>query len=121
MSERKHRMDILIFDTKAGIVSCVKCRLRELSVMPENIHPDVSTSQQSADGSLLPIVRQSGKQPDAVVMGLHQHFSDTCCDAEIAVNLKRRMGVEQIRIGTAAALIRNSAGTDSAKLILQQP
>ena len=55
-------------------------------------------------------------------MALDKHFSDGRCDAEIAVDLERRMCIKQIRIDSAAGnVVRRTLREDGGQQIPDDP
>src|SRR5687767_11196976 len=71
----------------------------QLSVLPLNVHFNAATRTQSAHFALGPGAGQRGKQLNdwlalvGAAVRLQQHLGDPRGPAEIAVDLKRRMGV----------------------------
>ena len=45
---------------------------------------------------------------DLTKMALHQHFGDAGGEAEVSIDLEGRVGVEKIRIDTAAAAVTDA-------------
>ena len=45
----------------------------------------------------------------SAVVTLYQHFADTGRHAEVTVNLERRMGIEQVRIGASVRILAGLA------------
>ena len=79
-------------------------RLLQLAVFPVYIDLVTSTGYQTLHGTILPYRRQGGQKIDESIIALHQHLGNTCRTTEVTVNLKWRMGVEHIGIGTATLL-----------------
>src|SRR5438132_1356191 len=81
----------------------------EFSVLPRQIKYETSPRAQSFDRAVRPRFRKRGQQVNEVMpvrvpdVTLQKHFRDAGRRAEIAVNLKWRVRVEQIRIQPAPA------------------
>lgn len=91
----------------------------EFSGLPFEVDLDAAAGDEALDGSFLPVRRQSGEEVNQVsVRGfrrsdrafsmdgevrLDQHFHHAGSGAEIAIDLERWMGIEQVRIHAAAA------------------
>src|SRR5688500_4374336 len=78
--------------------------LVESAVLPAEIHLQTAASAQTGDVTLGPGTRQCRQQPDLIFVlrrfeTLQEHFGDAAGAAEVAVDLKRRMRVEQVWIG----------------------
>lgn len=58
---------------------------------------------------------------DVPLMALQQHFGDACRGAEVAVDLKRRMRAQQIRIDAALMVIKAFAIHDRKKIVQHLP
>ena len=76
------------------------------AVLPGQVHLKPAPRTQSRGGTLLPAVRQGRNQKDDLKSILHDLALDQALGhsggkAEVAVNLKWRMRVEQIGIGAA--------------------
>lgn len=84
--------------------SSVDHRAAEPSVFPLDIQPESAASAQAGYRSIRPCVRQSRQEIDFPGMALQKHFRDAGGGAEVAVDLKGRMRVEEIGIKTAAGL-----------------
>ncbi|MNI69252.1 hypothetical protein D3C73_1249890 [compost metagenome] len=67
-------------------------------LLPPDVQLIAATGLDSADFTAPPCGGQRRKQMDFTEMALQQHLGNPCGSAEITVNLKRRMGVEQVRI-----------------------
>ena len=67
--------------------------------MPGHIHLKAASCTQTADAALRPGFRQRRQQIDLAGMTLQQALCDGSRAAEVAVDLERRMGVQQIRVG----------------------
>ena len=50
-------------------------------------------------------------------MTLQQHLTDTCGTAEVAVNLERRVGIEQVGIGAATRSPLNGVGNQGEHVL----
>ncbi|MNN63727.1 hypothetical protein D3C81_1791240 [compost metagenome] len=70
-------------------------------ILPFEVHFIPSACLNSADFAVFPGARQSRQQTDFTQMALQQHLRNPGGSAEIAVNLKRRVGIEQVGIGRA--------------------
>ena len=73
--------------------------MRDLAVFPCAFHHLAATCAESFEMSASPYRGQGGQQLDFSVMALQQHLGDAGRAAEVAVNLERRMGAEEVGIG----------------------
>ena len=71
----------------------------KFAVPPVHVDFETATSHEPLHAAVFPGTGQGGQQVDEPVVALHQHFSDTCRTAEVAIYLERWMGIEHIRIG----------------------
>ena len=83
-------------------------RLRHPSVLPGEAHALPSLDPQAADASAFPRGRNGGKKLRAV---LHEHFGDSRRNAEVSVNLERRMRVEEVGVQAAPRRRRRTRGS----------
>ena len=72
---------------------------------PGQVHLDAALGPQAGDFSISPLVRKSWKEAQQIPVALEQHHGNAGAGSEIAVNLKGRMGVKEIGIGTASLSI----------------
>jgi len=75
----------------------------ELAVLPLNIHLESAAGAQALDAAVRPGMGQGGEQLNFMVLTLQQQLGDARGAAEVAVNLKGRMRVEQVRVSTCGA------------------
>jgi len=76
--------------------------------VPFHIHGESATRAQAADAAGRPGLRQRGQEIDDEIplaiaaMALDQHFANPGGEAEVAVDLERRVTVEEVGHGAAA-------------------
>src|SRR5579862_566428 len=87
-----------------GENSCCK----QPSVFSCEAHFKPAACAQAGDTSVLPRIRQRGQQMNDTIVTLEQHFGNCRRRPKIAVNLKRRARVEQIRENSAAAIVSDA-------------
>ena len=78
----------------------------ELPVPPADVHRIAAARAQAAHRAVRPRRRQRGQQVDLAALALQQHLGDPRGSAEVAVDLERRVGVEQVRVGAPALVLR---------------
>ena len=89
--------------------------LSQQSVRPFQIDLISASAAQSSDIPVLPGIRKGRKKLQTALMRLQQHLRDPGRRGEVAVDLKRRVGIEQIRID--AAVIRRLSLLDERQQI----
>jgi hypothetical protein len=72
----------------------------DLPVFPCTFHHFAATGTQSFEMAFFPYRRQSGQQLDFSVMALQQHLCDASRTAKVTIYLERRMGAEEVGIGS---------------------
>ena len=72
-------------------------RQLELLVLPFDRHFKTAPSPQALYGSRRPFGWESGQYADFSILTLQKHLGDAGRASEVAVNLERRMVVEQVR------------------------
>ncbi len=80
-------------------------RLHQSACLPVHIHHKAATGTKSLYASLFPGIRQGWQEMHGSIMTLQEHLSDTGCYSEVAVYLEWRMGIEEIRIGSAIRIL----------------
>ena len=75
----------------------------DAAVVPVQVDLESTARPQAPHCAPRPRVRERGKQVELSGVALQQHFGDSCGCAEVAVDLKRRVRVEQVRIGPLGA------------------
>ena len=70
---------------------------RQAIVLPGDVHLEPAARAEPLDASRRPALGQCGQQMDLARVALQQHFRYPGGVAEVAVDLERRMGVEQVR------------------------
>ena len=96
---------------------------RDLAIVPLHVDDEAATGHESRDATfLLPIVGKSGEQLDDRILALHQHLGNACRATEIAIDLERRMSVEEVGVGAAAQLgfVRHIAFVRQTQLVLDE-
>ena len=73
----------------------------QLAVLPGEVHHVAAACAEPLDGAVRPGAGQGGKELDAAVVALEEHLGDAGGRAEVAVDLERRVGVEEVRQGVA--------------------
>ena len=82
----------------------------DFAVLPLDVHGEPAAGAQALDAAGRPGAGQRGQEMDqerAIALAdvaLQQHLGDAGAGAEVAVDLERRVGVEQVGIQAAAAL-----------------
>ena len=110
---------------RAGLLGGER-QVRDPFVLPCHVDGDAATGTDAADGTVLPVVGQGGKEFEGCegrtlthsVFTLYEHLDDTGTATEVTVDLEGRMGVEQVGVGAAATTgIRTAiaVGTDVAE------
>lgn len=94
-------------------------RLRHPSVLPGKAHALPSLDPQAADASAFPRGRNGGKKLRAVRAVLHEHFGDSRRNAEVSVNLERRMRVEEVGLQAAPATVGERGGFDETHRLVE--
>ena len=74
--------------------------MRDFSVLPSAFHHLVASDAEAFEMAVLPYRRQGGQQLDFAVVALQQHLGNACRAAKVTVDLERRMGAEEIGVGT---------------------
>ena len=74
-------------------------RTRDLAILPRAFHHLAVAGAKPFEMAVLPHRWQGGQQLDVPVMALQQHLGDAGRTAEVAVDLERRMGAEEVGIG----------------------
>src|SRR5690606_6984200 len=75
----------------------------ELAVLPRKVDGDAAAGAQAGDRAVAPGGRQRGQKLEFAALRLEQHFGNAGGAAEVAVDLKRRMGVKEIWIRALGA------------------
>ena len=78
-------------------------------VFPFHVNLKATTGTKALHLSLVPGIGKGRKQMDRSVMTLQEHLGDACRGTKIAVNLERRMGIEEIGERTALGILEGSA------------
>ena len=73
--------------------------MRYVAIAPCAFHYLAVAGAEPFEMTFLPHRWQGGQQFDLPIMALQQHLGDACCAAEVAVDLERRMGTEEVGIG----------------------
>ena len=73
--------------------------MRDLAIFPSAFNHFAVTGAEPFEMAVLPHRWQGGQQLDFPIMALQQHLGDACRAAEVAVDLERRMGAEEVGIG----------------------
>jgi len=77
--------------------------LGQTALVPAHIYLESAPRTKAGYFSGRPGFRQGWQQMNAACVTLDKHFAKAGGRAEIAVDLERRMGIEQVRIDAAAA------------------
>ena len=81
----------------------------KFSILPTHLLNDKSSAgTESVHLSVIPPFGQGGQQVHRTVVALHQHLGNARRATKVAVNLERRMRVEEVGIGSATAIARGS-------------
>ena len=73
--------------------------MRDFAVFPRAFHHFSITGAKPFEMAVFPYRWQGGQQLDFPIMALQQHLGDASRAAEVAINLERRMGAEEVGIG----------------------
>ena len=73
--------------------------MRDLAVFPSTFHHLAVTGAKAFEMAVFPSRRKGGQQFNLSIMALQQHLGDASRATEVAVNLERRMGAEEVGIG----------------------
>ncbi len=95
-------------------------RRLDRTVLPGDVGRDPAMGAKPAHRTPRPGSRQGRQQVDGVAPALQQHFRNAGGRAEVAVNLERRMGIEQVGVGAAARAVVGPLIIDQAELARQQ-
>ena len=71
----------------------------QLAVLPVEVHHEAAARAEALDGAVRPGAGQGGQELDLAVVALQEHLGDAGGRAEVAVDLERRVGVEEVRQG----------------------
>lgn len=93
---------------------------RHFAVAPLDVHRHAAAGAEPGDAAGRPDFGQCRQQIDLAGLGLEQHFANSGGVAEIAVDLKRRMGIEQIRVHAAAVVHVHARIADQSQQIADQ-
>src|SRR5688572_12266019 len=74
-----------------------RCR-GELAFAPANAHLEASARAEPLHGAVRPRTRKRRQELDVPGVTLQEHLRNRGSSTEIAVDLKRRMGVEEVRV-----------------------
>ena len=81
----------------------------KFSILPTHLLNDKSAAgTESVHLSVVPSFGQGGQQVHRTVVALHQHLGNARRATKVAVNLERRMRVEEVGVGSATAIARGS-------------
>ena len=94
-------------------------RARQLPIFPRYVHFVAAACAQTFHRARRPGGGQRGKQNDFARVTLQEHFRDAGDRAEIAVDLERRMRVEQIRVSPAAGVEGTAVAAGHGKQMRQ--
>ena len=72
--------------------------MRDFAVFPRAFHYLAIAGAEAFEMSVLPHRWQGGQQLNLSIMALQQHLGDAGRAAEVAVDLERRMGAEEVGI-----------------------
>ena len=87
--------------------------LSETTFAPGEIDLEAATRFQTLHRAVTPGIWQRRQQEEEAVVTLKEHLGNACRTAEVAVDLERRMGVEEVRISAAPLL----HGTEDEKSV----
>ena len=71
----------------------------DFPIFPSTFHHLIATGTEPFEMAVYPYRWQGGQQLYFAVMALQQHLGDACRAAEVAVNLERWMGAEEVGVG----------------------
>ena len=93
---------------------------RQRAARPRQVDLEAAAQADAAHLARWPRRRQRRQQVDLAGVALRQHLDDAGGGAEVAVDLERRVGVEQVGVDAAAAAIVRRAGVDEGEQPRQQ-
>ena len=90
------------------------------SFRPLEIDLEPAAGAQPAHASIRPCLRKRGQKMDLSGVALEEHLDHACRHAEVAVDLKRRVRIEEVGVHAASAAIARIRCVDELEQILQQ-
>ncbi len=93
---RRHRHGARCTQSRGPARPRMQHRLGQYAARPGHIDLEAAARQQTPDTAVRQAGRQRGQQMQLVVLALHEPFRDPGRGTEVAVDLERRMEIEQV-------------------------